>query len=621
MNQFLVNLFRLRQLKYVNRWVIFCLDLFIAWVASLLTLLLVKFVYEGLTVTPQLLCTLSIASIGAAAIGFALLKTYKNIIRHSAFTEVGRLAVASFLKSVLLCLFLGVWHFFPADVILLGGIFDFGATFFLLSFSRVLMITTYRYLVNNVNPKSEPVLIYYDPQAEDSSLASLLQQQNKYKIRGFIQIGTKGTFRLNGLTVYSIATEEDFRELYEHMPFKSLVFPSQKGVQKEKDRLIVYGAHTRVKMLVLPPMDVLGKEKNRLKALPEIRIEDLLGRDEIKINLDEIRESLKGKVVMVTGAAGSIGSELCRQLCTFGLKELIETPMHNIRLELEEKFPQVHFEPVMGDIRMADRVESVFSRFRPQYVFHAAAYKHVPLMEDSPNEAIKNNVIGTLKTARTASRYHVKKFILISTDKAVNPTNIMGASKRLCEMVIQMIGKHSTTEFAAVRFGNVLGSNGSVIPLFRRQIEHGGPVTVTHPDIIRYFMTIPEAVSLVLEAGAYAKNGQIFVLNMGDPVRIADLAKNMIRLSGYEPGVEIEIKYIGLRPGEKLYEELLMNEEGMQTTENTRIFIGRQIAFDETVFRKQMKELERAAENECPDICYLVKKMVPEYQYEGEKQG
>lgn len=230
MNQFLVNLFRLRQLKYVNRWVIFCLDLFIAWVASLLTLLLVKFVYEGLTVTPQLLCTLSIASIGAAAIGFALLKTYKNIIRHSAFTEVGRLAVASFLKSVLLCLFLGVWHFFPADVILLGGIFDFGATFFLLSFSRVLMITTYRYLVNNVNPKSEPVLIYYDPQAEDSSLASLLQQQNKYKIRGFIQIGTKGTFRLNGLTVYSIATEEDFRELYEHMPFKSLVFPSQKGV-------------------------------------------------------------------------------------------------------------------------------------------------------------------------------------------------------------------------------------------------------------------------------------------------------------------------------------------------------------------------------------------------------
>lgn len=283
MNQFLINLFRLCQLKYVNRWVIFCLDLFLSWVASLLTLLLIKFVYESLTVTPQLLCTFSAVSIGAAAIGFAILKTYKNIIRHSAFTEVGRLAVASFLKSVLLCLFLAVWLFFPADVILLGGIFDFGTTFFLLSFSRVLMITTYRYLVNNVNPKSEPVLIYYDPQAEDSSRASLLQQQNKYKIRGFIQIGTKGTFRLNGLTVYSIATEEDFRDLYEHRPFKSLVFPSQKAAQQEKDRLVPYCSHCLVKMLVLPPMDVLGKEKNRLKALPEIQIEDLLGRDEIKI--------------------------------------------------------------------------------------------------------------------------------------------------------------------------------------------------------------------------------------------------------------------------------------------------------------------------------------------------
>lgn len=371
MNQFLVNLFRLRQLKYVNRWVIFCLDLFIAWAASLLTLLLVKFVYEGLTVTPQLLCTLSIASIGAAAIGFALLKTYKNIIRHSAFTEVGRLAVASFLKSVLLCLFLGVWHFFPANVILLGGIFDFGATFILLSISRVLMITTYRYLVYNMNPNRDKALIYYGSQsAEDTGLASLIQEQGKYKIRGFIQMERAGKYRLNGLTVFSVETEEEFNRLCANIPFTTLIFPNKKAVQYEKDRLVRYCSHNRIKMLVLPPLDVLGKEKNRLNALPEIRIEDLLGRDEIKINLDEIRESLKGKVVMVTGAAGSIGSELCRQLCTFGLKELIlfdsaETPMHNIRLELEEKFPQVHFEPVMGDIRMADRVESVFSRFHP----------------------------------------------------------------------------------------------------------------------------------------------------------------------------------------------------------------------------------------------------------------
>lgn len=370
----------------------------------------------------------------------------------------------------------------------------------------------------------------------------------------------------------------------------------------------------------------VGAMKEEKKIRKKIKIEDLLPRDPIQVDLDAILGYVKGKTILVTGGGGSIGSEICRQLAGHDVGHLIifdiyENNAYQIQKSLEWEFPDLKLTVLIGSVRDERRLESIFSKYRPDIVFHAAAHKHVPLMEDSPNEAIKNNVIGTLKTARTASHYQVKKFILISTDKAVNPTNIMGASKRLCEMVIQLIGRHSTTEFAAVRFGNVLGSNGSVIPLFRRQIEHGGPVTVTHPDIIRYFMTIPEAVSLVLEAGAYAKNGQIFALNMGDPVRIADLAKNMIRLSGYEPEKEIKIKYIGLRPGEKLYEELLMNEEGMQTTENSRIFIGRQIAFDEKVFREQIKELAKEAENECPDICYLVKKMVPEYQYEGEKQG
>lgn len=370
----------------------------------------------------------------------------------------------------------------------------------------------------------------------------------------------------------------------------------------------------------------VGAMKEEKKIRKKIKIEDLLPRDPIRVDLDANLGYVKGKTILVTGGGGSIGSEICRQLAGHDVGHLIifdiyENNAYQIQKSLEWEFPDLNLTVLIGSVRDERRLESIFSKYWPDIVFHAAAHKHVPLMEDSPNEAIKNNVIGTLKTARTASHYQVKKFILISTDKAVNPTNIMGASKRLCEMVIQLIGRHSTTEFAAVRFGNVLGSNGSVIPLFRRQIEHGGPVTVTHPDIIRYFMTIPEAVSLVLEAGAYAKNGQIFVLNMGDPVRIADLAKNMIRLSGYEPEKEIKIKYIGLRPGEKLYEELLMNEEGMQTTENSRIFIGRQIAFDEKVFWEQIKELAKEAENECPDICYLVKKMVPEYQYEGEKQG
>ena len=370
----------------------------------------------------------------------------------------------------------------------------------------------------------------------------------------------------------------------------------------------------------------VGAMKEEKKIRKKIKIEDLLPRDPIQVDLDAILGYVKGKTILVTGGGGSIGSEICRQLAGHDVGHLIifdiyENNAYQIQKSLEWEFPDLNLTVLIGSVRDERRLESIFSKYRPDIVFHAAAHKHVPLMEDSPNEAIKNNVIGTLKTARTASHYQVKKFILISTDKAVNPTNIMGASKRLCEMVIQLIGRHSTTEFTAVRFGNVLGSNGSVIPLFRRQIEHGGPVTVTHPDIIRYVMTTPEAVSLVREAGAYAKNGQIFVLNMGDPVRIADLAKNMIRLSGYEPEKEIKIKYIGLRPGEKLYEELLMNEEGMQTTENSWIFIGRQIAFDEKVFREQIKELAKEAENECPDICYLVKKMVPEYQYEGEKQG
>lgn len=628
MNQFLVNLFRLRQLKYVNRWVIFCLDLFIAWVASLLTLLLVKFVYEGLIVTPQLLCTLSIASIGAAAIGFALLKNYKNIIRHSAFTEVGRLAVASFLKSVLLCLFLGVWHFFPADVILLGGIFDFGATFILLSISRVLMITTYRYLVYNMNPNRDKALIYYGSQsAEDTGLASLIQEQGKYKIRGFIQMERAGKYRLNGLTVFSVETEEEFNRLCANIPFTTLIFPNKKAVQYEKDRLVRYCSHNRIKMLVLPPLDVLGKEKNRLKALPEIRIEDLLGRDEIKINLDEIRESLKGKVVMVTGAAGSIGSELCRQLCTFGLKELIlfdsaETPMHNIRLELEEKFPQVHFEPVMGDIRMADRVESVFSRFHPQYVFHAAAYKHVPLMEENPCEAVHTNVYGTRLVANMAVKYEVEKFIMISTDKAVNPTNVMGASKRLAEIYVQSLSiaiskgeMPGKTRFITTRFGNVLGSNGSVIPRFREQLAKGGPLTVTHPDIIRYFMTIPEACRLVLEAAFMGKGNEIFVFDMGSPVKIADLARRMIELSGLKVGEDIDIIYTGLRPGEKLYEELLATKENTLPTDNTQIYRAQVREYDYHQVDQAIDELtELAIRVQKMDTVRMMKQIVPEFK-------
>lgn len=354
--------------------------------------------------------------------------------------------------------------------------------------------------------------------------------------------------------------------------------------------------------------------------LRNVKIEDLLERKPVQVDLDAILGYVQGKTVLVTGGGGSIGSEICRQLAGHGVGKLIifdiyENNAYSIQKQLEWEYPSLNMEVLIGSVRNESRLQDIFETYHPDIVFHAAAHKHVPLMEDSPNEAIKNNVIGTYLTAQMASRNHAKKFILISTDKAVNPTNIMGASKRLCEMVIQMIGKKSETEFAAVRFGNVLGSNGSVIPLFRKQIEHGGPVTVTHPDIIRYFMTIPEAVSLVLEAGAYAKNGEIFVLNMGEPVKIDDLARNMIRLSGYEPDVDIMIKYTGLRPGEKLYEELLMDEEGMKSTENDRIFVGRQIEFDEETFEQSLHELEAASSSESRKIREIVHRIVPEYQY------
>ena len=352
--------------------------------------------------------------------------------------------------------------------------------------------------------------------------------------------------------------------------------------------------------------------------LKEVDIEDLLGREPIRINTEEVLDHVSGKVILVTGGGGSIGSELCRQIAAHHPKQLIildiyENNAYDIQQELLRKYPELNLAVLIASVRNEERINSIFETYRPNIVYHAAAHKHVPLMEDSPHEAIKNNVFGTYKVAQAADRYGTDKFVLISTDKAVNPTNIMGASKRLCEMLIQTMNCSSRTNYVAVRFGNVLGSNGSVIPLFKKQIAEGGPVTVTHPDIIRYFMTIPEAESLVLQAGAYAKGGEIFVLDMGEPVKILDLATNLIKLSGYRVGEDIEIKFTGLRPGEKMYEELLMNEEGLKETANKMIFIGKPIEFDEEQFREQLKELERAAVDETSDIRVEVEKIVPTY--------
>lgn len=371
-------------------------------------------------------------------------------------------------------------------------------------------------------------------------------------------------------------------------------------------------------MQTIPGLYQLVNGEVSVSRLRNVEISDLLGRAQVKVNNSEILSSIEGKVVMVTGGGGSIGSELCRQIATANPKQLIifdiyENNAYEIQQELLRTHKNLNMITLIGSVRNTNRINEVMEKYHPDIVYHAAAHKHVPLMEDSPNEAIKNNVIGTYKTAQAAVAYGVKKFVLISTDKAVNPTNIMGASKRLCEMVVQMMNRRTSTDFVAVRFGNVLGSNGSVIPLFKKQIAEGGPVTVTDKNIIRYFMTIPEAVSLVLQASYYAKGGEIFVLDMGDPVRIDDMARNLIRLSGFEPDVDIPIVYTGLRPGEKLYEELLMDEEGLQSTENELIHIGHPIEMDDDWFMEKLDELDEASKQESGEIKKIVEEIVPTY--------
>lgn len=360
-----------------------------------------------------------------------------------------------------------------------------------------------------------------------------------------------------------------------------------------------------------------------MSALKEVEIEDLLGREPIQINSEEVLGYVSDRVVLVTGGGGSIGGELCRQIAAHHPRQMIildiyENNAYEVQQELMRQYPELNLVVLIGSVRNTSRVNSVFETYRPEIVYHAAAHKHVPLMEDSPNEAIKNNVMGTWKIATAADRYGADRFVLISTDKAVNPTNVMGASKRICEMIIQMMNQRSKTNYVAVRFGNVLGSNGSVIPLFKQQIAEGGPVTVTDPEIIRYFMTIPEAVSLVLQAGAYAKGGEIFVLDMGEPVKILDLAVNLIKLSGYRPGEDIEIKFTGLRPGEKMYEELLIEQEELEKTANRMIFVERPVGFDAAVFERQLEKLITAAKKESSDIRSEIREIVGTYHADGE---
>ena len=431
-----------------------------------------------------------------------------------------------------------------------------------------------------------------------------------------------------GRTIYDVKIvggTEDIPDFAEKFAIDVILIAIPTASKADLKRIYEICKKTDCQVKTLPGIYQIVTGDASVSSLREVRITDLLGRDQVRVNLDEIMGFIENQVVLVTGGGGSIGSELCRQIASRNPAQLIildiyENNAYDIEQELKRRYPQLNMIALIASVRDKGKMDDVFAKYKPDIVFNAAAHKHVPLMETSPNEAVKNNVFGTLNVARCADKYGAKTFVQISTDKAVNPTNIMGATKRICEMIIQTIGRHSkNTNFVAVRFGNVLGSNGSVIPLFEKQIAEGGPVTVTHKDIIRYFMTIPEAVALVLQAGAYAKGGQIFVLDMGEPVKIYDLAVNLIRLSGLEPNVDIEIKCTGLRPGEKLYEERLMDEEGMQKTDNGLINIANPIQLDEANLWESLDALYAAAYDETEEMKKLVSKLVPTYKITDNK--
>lgn len=584
--------------RYLNYRIIAASDVLLSVFSTFLSLTLLVGFFRITLPTSFIFLILGLSA-ALSICCFWALRTYRGIIRHSGLLESFRLIVAAFVKTMLIGAFL---YFLSVPISgraqLAGLIFDFCFTYSFLLLFRSFCILIYRLVSRNQYGDSalRLVLVYVGDETNQPLSFDLLEGLSRsYGIVGYLRFGDKISLRLGNHPLFSIKTEADFRKLIADEHIHSILFTRREHLDAERDRLVRLCERCHVQMLQLPSPDRVGDaRKPMMRRLPEVRIEDLLGRPEIKIDMQNIIDELQGKVVMVTGAAGSIGSELCRQLCTFGLKRLVlfdiaETPMHNIRLEIEDNFPNVDIVPIVGDVRIAARVDYVMREYHPQAIFHAAAYKHVPLMEENPCEAVLANVVGTRILADAAVKYGVERFVMVSTDKAVNPTNVMGASKRLAEIYVQSlsmsISKGETpgkTKFITTRFGNVLGSNGSVIPRFREQLEKGGPLTVTHPDIIRYFMTIPEACRLVLEAAVMGQGNEIFVFDMGTPVKIADLARRMIDLAGLTPDVDIKIEYTGLRPGEKLYEELLATKENTLPTPN------------EKIFRAHVREYERA---------------------------
>ena len=612
------------QTDYIHPYIIWCIDVFLSVISSFSIFLFFHYLINISIHFNQQRYILLIAVI-SSIVWTGICKTYEGIIRYSTLVELTRIIYAMLLKALTFVLFAYITLDYIGLFIYSIIITDFISSVFLLMCTRILTVNFYYHLLQLLKKPRQATLIYGISERGISLANYLRSENNPYNVFGFITRKPENKkYRLVGYQIYLIDEENSLRKLFSTLKVNCILFLSHTDLRNDEE-IVQYGLENHICLRIAP---FLTEQTQWSKIqLRNIQIEDLLSREEINIDLDNIRNELSGSVIMVTGAAGSIGSELCRQLCCFNLKQLIlfdfsETATYEVDMELKKRFPDRSILPIIGDVRNRDHVESQTRLYHPDIIFHAAAYKHVPMMEKYPCEAVRTNVLGTSIMADTALKYGVKKFIMISTDKAVNPSSVMGATKRLAEMYVQSLGSAiqvgniiGKTSFITTRFGNVLGSNGSVIPLFRQQIMEGGPVTVTHPDIIRYFMTIPEACRLVLEAAFMGQGNDIFIFDMGKPVKITDMACRMIKLAGLQPDKDIEIVYTGLRPGEKLNEELLYNEENSTPTLNPKIFKGISLKQDYDKIKPALQQLVEVAQTDNKkETVYQLKQIVPEFK-------